>query len=233
MNLSRRRILLSSLAAAALAGCTDQRSLSSLPSMNWPDIAQPRPGDILPPPPGPTPPSVLPTGLGTAANPIPRSHWTKAHPLMGEINPMNGITRITLHHEGWTAVTFTDLATTAHRLESIRHAHRARGWADIGYHYVIDRAGRVWQGRDVRFQGAHVRDHNEHNLGIMCLGNFDIERPSDAQLRTLCDTTRYFRRKYNVPIHLVKTHQEINPTACPGKTMQPRIVAFRSNGYFA
>lgn len=147
---------------------------------------------------------------------------------------MGGINRITIHHEGWTPVWFSDQASTAARLEQIRNIHvRDRGWGDIGYHYVIDRAGRVWQGREIRYQGAHVSKNNEHNVGIMCLGNFDKQRPSDAQMQSLINTLRSVQHTYKVPARRVYTHQELSPTACPGSHLQPRVVAIRSNGYLA
>jgi N-acetyl-anhydromuramyl-L-alanine amidase AmpD len=144
---------------------------------------------------------------------------------------MQGVQRITVHHEGWTPVYFTDKASTAKRLEQIRRSHVERGWADIGYHYVIDRAGRVWEGRNISYQGAHVRDQNEHNLGIMVLGNFDLQRPSDAQLTALAQTLRTLTRYYNIPISRVYTHQELNSTTCPGRNLQPRMVAIRRAGF--
>jgi hypothetical protein len=246
MSISRRNFIVTGLTglAAGLTGCAEQpKGEAFLPTTPWPDVATPRapmPSVVVPPIAGGTAPAVpaQPTPLivgsaGSPSNPIPRARWTSASPLMGEINPMNGIHRITLHHEGWTSVDFADAAQTARRLDGIRGAHRGRGWADIGYHYVVDRAGRVWEGRNTKFQGAHVKENNEHNLGIMCLGNFDIQQPTDAQLSSMRDAVRYFRQKYNVATKMVMTHQEINPTSCPGRALQPRIVAMRHNGYFA
>ncbi len=237
MSTTRRNFVLTSVAAMAAAGCATEK-VSNLPGVYWPELAQPDAPQIplipgQPRPVTPLPPSTLPTGLGTASNPIPRAQWTSAQPIMADINPMNGIDRITMHHEGWQLVDFSDTATTARRLEQIRNSHvGTRHWSDIAYHYVIDRAGRVWEGRNIRFQGAHVKDKNPHNLGVMCLGNFDIQSPSDAQLTSLRDTVRFFRRKYNIQPTNLFTHQEIGHTSCPGKNLQPKIVAMRNNKSF-
>ena len=162
---------------------------------------------------------------------IPRTQWAKAGPDRRKINPMGPVRRITVHHEGSTAVWFSDLPTSSLRLELIRQQHMSRGWADIGYHFIVDRAGRVWQGRDLWFQGAHVRGNNEHNIGIMMLGNFDIQYPSHAQTPALCRVLSLLMRQYRVPVSRIFTHQEIVPTACPGKALQPRMVALRSGRY--
>ena len=248
MSISRRNFILtgvSGLTAAALTGCTDgpSRELSALPTTPWPELQgspKPTPSPYLPPSVSGTQPTPHPVPLivgdaGSPSNPIARAHWTSYGPLMNEINPMNGVHRITLHHEGYTAVDFADVPSTARRMENIRATHVGKRWADIGYHYVIDRAGRVWEGRNTRYQGAHVKDDNEHNLGIMCLGNFEIQQPTEAQLSTLQNAVRYFRSKYGIPITSVKTHQEMPraATLCPGRNLQPRIVAMRHNGYFA
>lgn len=140
---------------------------------------------------------------------------------------MGGVNRITVHHEGWTAVWFTDKGTTAKRLDQIRRNHVDRGWGDIGYHYIVDRAGRVWEGRSTRYQGAHVKEQNEHNVGVLVLGNFNVQQPSEAQMRALVQTLRGLMRAYNVPASRVYTHRELNSSTCPGRNLQARMVALR------
>lgn len=144
---------------------------------------------------------------------------------------MNGVNRITVHHEGWRLVYFTDYRTTAERLETIRASHLQRmGAGDIGYHYIIDRAGRLWEGRDLRYQGAHVKEQNPHNIGIMLLGNFDQQSPSDAQMATLKSTLITLMRAYKVPAQRVYTHRELHNSQCPGTQLQSRITAWRKSG---
>jgi N-acetyl-anhydromuramyl-L-alanine amidase AmpD len=145
---------------------------------------------------------------------------------------MNGINRITLHHEGWEVVNFTDVNTTMTRLQHIQRFHmKDRGWGDVGYHYIIDRAGRVWEARPIQYQGAHVADMNEHNVGIMVLGNFEKQLPSNIQMASAQMMTSFIMGQYSVPVHRVYTHQELKPTQCPGRNLQPRLVAMRRSGY--
>jgi len=165
---------------------------------------------------------------------IPRGRWASQDPIPTRLNPMRQVARITVHHEGWKPVWFSDAKTTAARLDLIRKSHINRMRAgDIGYHFIVDRAGRVWEGRSLRYQGAHVRANNEFNIGVMCLGNFDKQSPSSRQLLGLQNTLALLMKRYRVPLSQVKTHQEINPTACPGKNLQPRVAALRSNGHLA
>jgi N-acetylmuramoyl-L-alanine amidase len=151
--------------------------------------------------------------------------------MYGRILPMDGVERITVHHEGSEVVTFDDVPDVIKRMESIRVYHAVdRGWGDIGYHFVIDRAGRVWQGRDLAYQGAHVRDHNPHNIGVMVMGNFDLQSPTSAQLTTLRATLITLQKSYRVPIQRVYTHQELMSTECPGVALQRDMVAMRRGG---
>ena len=165
-------------------------------------------------------------------NIIPRSAWVKSSTNTNRVDAMKGINRITLHHEGWEVVNFTDTGTTMSRLQHIQRFHmKERGWGDVGYHYIIDRAGRVWEARPIIYQGAHVADMNEHNVGIMLLGNFEKQTPSNIQMASAQMMTASIMGKYNVPVHRVYTHQELKPTQCPGRYLQPRLVAMRQSGY--
>ncbi len=232
VRLSRRGLLgaMGGLAVLALAGCQGSGgSVGALPGPVWPDSGE-GPTPPRPSVPGPSAPArdtaSIPTGV------IPRSQWTRAGVARpNEINPMNGIRRITVHHDGISGAVGTSEGAAKSRLESVRQSHvSGRGWADIGYHYVIDPAGRVWAARDVRFQGAHVKDNNENNLGVMVMGNFDEQRPTPQALATLDRFVAQSARQYGVPVSRIYTHQEINPTACPGRNLQAYMVKTRARG---
>lgn len=57
--------------------------------------------------------------------------------------------------------------------DDIRRMHKAQGWSDIGYHYVVRIDGTIEQGRDVDIIGAHVEGHNAHSIGICYVGGLD------------------------------------------------------------
>jgi hypothetical protein len=232
------------------AGCTAEESMvSDRPRPTWPgqEPARPTPmaSSIYRPPTAPmTPAQAQAPSIpepAPAPSPVtglsiqPRRAWSPARATAGKLNPMaGGVRRITVHHEGHTPVYFSDGASTAERLRQIQSAHmNQRGWGDIGYHYVIDRSGRIWEARPIQYQGAHVASNNENNLGIMVLGNFDKQQPTDAQMATLRQALIRFRKTYNVPVSRVYTHQEITPTACPGRSLQPRMVAMRKGNQLA
>jgi N-acetylmuramoyl-L-alanine amidase len=167
---------------------------------------------------------------------LPRRTWTSAGTIQSRANPMNGVRRITIHHSGIVSSHVRSQAEAASMLESIRRGHVGQGWADIGYHYIVDPQGRVWEGRPLRYQGAHVKDNNPHNLGVMLMGNFDIERPTPAAVAALDAFVVEQMRRHQVALRRsgntqsgVFTHQELMPTACPGRNLQSYMLAARSS----
>lgn len=173
----------------------------------------------------PTAPSTgLPTGV------IPRSSWAKGAPVPSLMDPMLPVNRITLHHDGMNAFTSQSQSDAADRLERIRVAHRGRNFGDIGYHYLIDPAGRVWEGRPLNWQGAHVANQNPGNLGICLMGNYEEQYPTETQLAAVERFVAAQMRRYDVPVSRVFTHRELAPTACPGRNLQPKLVSIRRSG---
>jgi N-acetylmuramoyl-L-alanine amidase len=55
----------------------------------------------------------------------------------------------------------------------IRRWHVAKGWKDIGYHFVIRLDGRIEKGRALDLIGSHVAGHNANSVGICLVGGLD------------------------------------------------------------
>jgi len=173
-------------------------------------------------------PSRLGGGISLPTDLQPRASWARGEPNYNDMDRMAGVQRITVHHDGMNAFTSTSQDAAKGRVEAIRNAHRhGNGWADIGYHYAIDPAGRVWEGRPIDWQGAHVKYNNEHNLGILMMGNYETQRPTERQLAALKQLLKSRATAYNVRPNRIYTHRELRPTACPGRYLQPRIAAIR------
>ena len=166
----------------------------------------------------------VPTGV------LPRSSWARAAPIPRNMNRMAPVRRITFHHDGMSVFRETQERAVAERLELIRSAHvnRRPAFGDIGYHYVIDPTGRVWQGRPLTWQGAHVSGQNEGNLGICILGNYEHQQPNAAQERAIAAFLRTQMTRYRVSVDRVSTHRELAATLCPGRYLQPRLAAIRA-----
>jgi hypothetical protein len=161
---------------------------------------------------------------------ISRAAWAKGSPNPTRMDRMTPIHRITIHHDGMTPFTDTSMSAARQRLESIRRAHLRRSpqpFGDIGYHFAIDPSGRVWAGRPISWQGAHVRAQNQGNLGIVLLGNYDRQSLNSAQKNALVRFLGQQMKTYRIRSNMVATHQEMAPTACPGRSLQFFMVSAR------
>jgi hypothetical protein len=221
-SMSRRSLLMLG-ASALLIGCAEKQMTTTLPGPVW----KPR---TLPPEPATGPrPALSPTG---APNVIARARWSGGDPVPSLMDRMTAVQWVTVHHDGMDPYFGGDEASSRGRLEAIRRAHRGKGWGDIGYHYAVDRSGRVWEARSIAYQGAHVKDCNPGNVGVLCMGNFDKQTPTQAQLAALNRHINWLLKNYRVsPSHL-RTHQEWPnaATACPGVSLQRYMVAARRSG---
>lgn len=92
--------------------------------------------------------------------------------------------------------------------------HKARGWAGIGYHWVIRRDGTVEAGRPITQPGAHVAGHNHDSIGICVVGGKPDFNFTFAQLEMLKDVVEQMRAIVgNVP---VLGHRDLDPgKECP------------------
>jgi N-acetyl-anhydromuramyl-L-alanine amidase AmpD len=125
-------------------------------------------------------------------------------------------------------------ATTQGDAETFRRAHRAKGWRDIGYHYVIGNGtysgdGEVETGRPENESGAHCSADgmNFKSIGICLVGNFDIDKPTPAQMEALEKLCRDIMERHKIPASRVLGHGEVKGAAtnCPGKNFD--MAAFR------
>lgn len=105
--------------------------------------------------------------------------------------------------------------------EDIRKWHIAKGWSDIGYHYVIRLNGDVEAGRPLEQVGAHVYGYNQNSVGICLIGGVDadnINKAEDtftaAQKESLRGLILSLRKTY--PDAKVCGHRDLdNKKACP------------------
>jgi tetratricopeptide (TPR) repeat protein len=164
---------------------------------------------------------------------LSRSLW-RARPLrQDDAVAMGRITRITVHHTGeGTPPGPASRATDAERMRNYQAFHVGeRGWADIGYHFVIDPSGRIWEGREIRWQGAHAGNDasNRGNIGVSLMGNFEHGPLNSAQRASLERLVRHLLSTYRVRRGELWTHQAIKleydlpGTACPGRHLRAYV----------
>ena len=120
---------------------------------------------------------------------------------------------------------------------------KTRGWSDIGYNFLVDKWGRIWEGRyggvDRPVVGAHTKGYNEVSFSMSAIGNFETMRPSagllDAygklfawklSLHGVSPTStnqKLAGRRFNA----ISGHRDAGQTACPGRYLYAQLGAIR------
>jgi hypothetical protein len=153
---------------------------------------------------------------------VKRAQWG-ARPARTEhmTRLMGAWSRITVHHSAETSSdpaggSFEDSAQTVRSIQKFHMDDPEHDWGDIGYHFLIDAAGRIFEGRDLQWQGAHAGGNNNiQNLGICLLGDLEKRPPTPAALKSLQLLLDDLRAKYKIPAKRVLPHNELKTTRCP------------------
>lgn len=101
-------------------------------------------------------------------------------------------------------------------VEVIRKMHKAKGWADVGYHLIIQPDGEVQQGRGLNVIGAHVEASNTGNIGICLIGR---GKYTHAQFQSLDYYIHGLMQTYDeIKPWNIYTHNEFKSAIKQGKT---------------
>ena len=111
-------------------------------------------------------------------------------------------------------------------VETIRKWHKAKGWQDIGYHYVIGLDGKIFKGRPEEQVGAHCIGHNANSIGICYIGGLNKDKkPKDTRteaqktaIRALC-----MDLKIKYPAASIHGHNEFSTKHCPCFNVQEEL----------
>ncbi|MBL0748603.1 FG-GAP-like repeat-containing protein [Nocardioides baculatus] len=129
-------------------------------------------------------------------------------------------------------------------LRSIYAYHvKSRGWSDIGYNFLVDRFGRIWEGRyggiDKPVVGAHTLNYNQYSFAMSAIGNFDTVQPPDVMLRAYgqlfawklslsgVDPASTSQKIGSGTFQAINGHRDAGSTACPGKYLYAQLPLIR------
>ena len=157
-----------------------------------------------------------------------RSDWTQVLPRAWLLRPAVEFDKITLHHVGKYANFDVTRKSVVRDLDGIITDHMDRNYGDIGYHFVVDYSGRLWEARSLAYEGAHVAGQNDRNIGIVCMGNFDLQRPSEEQLTTVEQITTVLKEHYGIQHRNVYGHRDLGHSACPGDSLYANVLKLRA-----
>lgn len=173
-------------------------------------------------------------------------------PVKGSINQWAGtkeaplvLREIVFHHSA---------GSEQSKINQIQSSHQNDNeWSDIGYHFAIDKDGKIFQGRSLEYRGAHAGTNsgNRDTIGIVFIGNhhpFDSvtnpsgytnERdgtPTPAAVKAAVSLVRALQNPHSdvykstqqipiirLDIQSVVGHRHHQSTSCPGAACVPLI----------
>ncbi len=202
-----------------------------------------------------------PAAVAAAATPMPkiitRAQWGADESLVKEAPVFDATVRTLFVHHTVTTNSYT--AAQAHaQVRSVYLFHtKSRGWNDIGYNFLVDRYGRVFEGRRGSItgavHGAHTGGFNTESMGISVLGTYSSTAPTSAALRGVVDIASWKSSQYfmnprgntrmvsegggttkfpdgkSVVLRTISGHRDVGYTECPGDRLYPSLASIRSS----
>ncbi|MEM8486286.1 MAG: N-acetylmuramoyl-L-alanine amidase [Bacteroidota bacterium] len=199
--------------------------------------------DVAPAPPinRPASQAIIPPSL------IPRGEWG-AESFVGSPVPLANpsYNRMTFHHAACCGASTYEEGLAS--VKGIQDFHQnVRGWSDIGYHFIFDQSGRIYQGRPfldnrtnldrapVLAQGAHVGGFNTGNIGVAVLGCYHPpegggcqDTMSPALRDSVVTIFAYLKEQYGVSTENLFGHRDQGSTSCPGDNNYTLLPALRT-----
>ncbi len=156
---------------------SDTPTDSASPSQSGSPTASPSPTSTVP---APRPSTVVKPPI------ITQAEWGASTDYDGTPEYGTEIKAAVIHHTGEDSDNTLSCGESRARMRSIQASHFARGFYDIGYNFVVDRCGQIFEGRsggmDLPVIGAHDIGFNTNTVGISYIGNFETAKPSRAAL---------------------------------------------------
>ncbi|MEU4652847.1 N-acetylmuramoyl-L-alanine amidase [Streptomyces sp. NPDC023723] len=140
-------------------------------------------------------------------------------------------------------------------IRSIYRYHvRSMGWRDIGYNFVVDKCGKIYEGRAGGVAkpvlGAHTLGFNSNSMGIAVLGTYSTKKPAAAAVRAIARLSAWklglygmnprgktylksgggnlYRKGRNVRLKVISGHRDGFNTSCPGAQLYKKLDTARS-----
>lgn len=123
---------------------------------------------------------------------------------------LSQIKRVVLHHSA------TPMYAKGSKPEVYAQYHiDDRGWAGIGYHFVIQPDGTIYQTNTLDTISNHVQNANTESIGMCFSGNFDSEQPTDAAYGAALWLVPVLNSQLGIQLQ-IDPHNKYANKSCPG-----------------
>lgn len=165
-----------------------------------------------------------------------RSEWGAAEKITSRLVARTRDPERVIYHHSAEKFSSVDLQECKDEIKRIQTMHmNDKGKCDIAYHFIIDPAGRIWQGAEIDgYQRGHATGYFD-DIGVLVLGDFESRLANfwspntlnDAQKQAMIEIGKWLCYEYDLPITVtngpITTHRQVapssNPTECPGANM--------------
>ena len=127
---------------------------------------------------------------------------------------------ITVHHAGVDWKPGRDPTTFVKNMQG--WGQREKNWPDLPYHFMIAPDGRIFEARSVEYEPeSNTKYDLQGHIGVELMGNFESQRPSEAQLKSLVALTAWLCQEKQIDPAEIATHRDRakKQTVCPGKDL--------------
>ena len=186
---------------------------------------------------------------------IPRADWG-GDTLKTRGTPQIGSVQMAFVHHTVNANSYTAADSAAIVLAIAKYHINSNGWNDIGYNFLVDRYGQIFEGRaggiDQAIIGAHAQGFNSYSTGISNIGTYESVAQTDvainAQARLIAwklaihgvspegtvdlvsaggESNRYSEGR-TITFQRVSGHRDADKTSCPGDALYAQIPTIRA-----
>jgi N-acetylmuramoyl-L-alanine amidase/FlgD Ig-like domain len=184
---------------------------------------------------------------------VPRSEW-RANEAIKRAPPRyaRSVALAIVHHTAGTNAYGPDISAAIVRGIEIYHV-RGNHWNDIGYNFLVDRFGQVFEGRaggiDRNVIGAQAQGFNSGSVGVALIGNYQSASVPTASERALAALLAWrldvahvdplgtvtwisggnpkFKRGTPVTLRAISGHRDTGFTSCPGTRLYAKLPDLR------
>ncbi|AEE53717.1 N-acetylmuramoyl-L-alanine amidase family 2 [Haliscomenobacter hydrossis DSM 1100] len=137
------------------------------------------------------------------------------------------IDTIIVHHTaGPTTQTVRQIAQ--YHIGSSSHVCQG-GCPGILYHYMINRAGKIYWVNSLENVVYHATPMNTRGIGICLIGNFDKIEPNQVQLDALDYLIKKTRKDFSQPLRVIGHHDACGGCkTCPGANLYPILSKYNA-----
>jgi hypothetical protein len=193
--------------------------------------------------------------IGARPRIVTRAGWGADEHLRRGGYLYTGPIKVAFIHHSATGNNYTCAQAPAVIRSIYRYHVKSDGWRDIGYNFLVDKCGTIYEGRaggvDKPVMGAHTLGFNADSVGIAVLGTYEKSQPPAAAVRAVArlaawklglygidpastttlvsEGSNKYAKGVSATFKAISGHRDGFTTECPGDELYNRLAGVRSS----